>query len=133
MILPLLIRLLPALHLSILHLHSCTGAQIVFGVLGNSVTSPGHVRLEHWRLVWTSHTSVLGDELVLRGGIIDVGESFLVWAEVVGGFGCAAGEEVSADKREIGKKFTNFGVGEDERKDGAKMLYGYIYNERLST
>jgi hypothetical protein len=70
--------------------------------------------------------------LVSRSRIIDVGEGFLVWAEAVGGFGCAASEEVSADEREIGEKFANFGIGEDEREDRAKMFNSCIRDELIS-
>lgn len=48
----------------------------------------------------------------------------MVWAESGGGFGGAAGEEVSADEGEIGEEFTDFGVGEDEGEDGSEVFDG---------
>jgi hypothetical protein len=73
-------------------------------------------------------TPTFGDELILAGGVVDVCEGFFVWAEIVGGFRGAAGEEVTADEREIGQEFTDFGVGEDKGEDGTKMTDGYVAN-----
>ena len=57
---------------------------------------------------------VLGYKFVLGSRIVHVGEGFFIWVEAVGGFGCSAGEEVSA---EVGEEFPNFGIGGDERED----------------
>ena len=83
------------------------------------MSRPGYLRLRHGGLVGSDLTFTLGDELVLRSSIIDTGQSFWVWAEAVGGFGGAAGEEVATDEGEVGEKFADFGVGEDEGKNGA--------------
>jgi hypothetical protein len=100
--LPLLINPLPALHIPIDSLDSRPRPNVVFGVLRNGIAGPGYFALQHGRLVRAGGASALGDELVLGGGVVHVREAFWVGAEGVGGFGCAAGEEVSADEGEVG-------------------------------
>lgn len=51
---------------------------------------------------WFCDASALGDELVLRGGVVDVRKAFWVGVEDFGSFGCVPGEEVSTDDGEVG-------------------------------
>ena len=123
--------MVPSHHLTILRLHIRTHTQIVLRVLRDGICRPGDLCLKHGRLVRPDRTSILGDELVLGNGVVNAGEGFLVWVEGFGNFGCAVGEEVSADEREVGEKFVDFGIGEDKGKDGAKVSNGWIYDEMI--
>lgn len=79
---------------------------------------------EDGRLVRADSAPALGDELVLRGGLVDLPELVFGRGDLVGGLGGADGEEVAADEGEVGQEFTDFGVGEDEGEEGAKVLDG---------
>lgn len=66
-------------------------------MLPDSRISPRDLCLQDGSLVGTGGTASFSDELILGSGIVDVCEGFFVWAESVGGFGGAAGEEVTTD------------------------------------
>lgn len=75
-------------------------------------------------LVGSDGASAFGDELVLRGGFVDLVELVLGRGDLAGGLGGADGEEVAADEGEVGEEFADFGIGEDEGEEGAEVLDG---------
>jgi hypothetical protein len=98
---PFLINLSPALNLPILTLNSRPRPYILLRMLRNCLSRPRDLDIWNRRLVTSDYTSTLCDELILRGGVVDMCECFFIWAERFGGFGSAAAEKVAADEREI--------------------------------